>query len=221
MIKQPALGERHSPLNTLLVDAIRSAIVEGRYQPGERLVEERLAEDFGVSRIPIREALRALSSAGLITIEPRKGATVSSISRETANEMIEVRATLEALNARLAARHIHPELIARLRAVLQAGNEAVAAKAENALLRLNAEYHELLAEAGMNRILGDMMRTLRERTAVYFGATQELAVQTWQEHAEILQAVIEGHEERAALLASRHVAEAGRAFFERAASSGL
>lgn len=204
------LGARHTPLNTVLVDAIRDAIVSGRYQPGERLIEERLAEDFGVSRIPIREALRTLSAAGLVSIEPRKGATVTALSHQTAIEMIEVRATLEALNARLAARHIRTDLVARLQAVLERGNEAAARGAHDALARLNAEYHELLAEAGMNRILGDMMRQLRERTAGYFTSGADGAARTWQEHAAILGAVIGGDEERAAALASEHVLGAAR-----------
>ncbi len=211
-MKPASVGARHSPLNSLLVDAIREAIVAGRYRPGERLVEERLAEDFGVSRIPVREALRTLSAAGLVSIEPRKGASVALLSRETARETIEVRAMLEALNARLAARHIHVELIARLEAVLARGNAAAAAGSQDSLTVLNAEYHELLAEAGMNRILGDLMRQLRERTAAYFDASGEDAARNWREHAEILGAVIDGNEERAARLASDHVLAAAHAF---------
>lgn len=206
-----SLGVQHSPLNSLLAKEIRAAIVSGRYQPGDRLVEGRLAEDFGVSRIPVREALRALASEGLVRIEPRKGASVESLSRETAGEMVEVRATLEGLNARLAARHCSPELIARLQGVLAEGNAAASTGSAQVLARLNAEYHDLLAQAGMNRILGDMMRQLRERTSVYFGPSLDVAERSWQEHSAILQAIISGDEELAALLAARHVSEAGRA----------
>jgi DNA-binding GntR family transcriptional regulator len=204
------LGERHGPLNQVLADAIRDAIVAGQYQRGERLVEGRLAEDFGVSRIPVREALRQLAAQGLVELEPRKGATVATLSRETAQEMVEVRATLEALNARLAARHLDEPLLGQLRAVLEQGNRAAAAREQQDLARLNNEYHELLAQAGMNRILGDMMRTLRERTAAYFGQTLAAAEATWREHAAILGAVIARDEEMAALLAARHVTEAAR-----------
>jgi DNA-binding GntR family transcriptional regulator len=205
-----SFSERHQPLNLALADSLREAIMSGRYPPGDRLVEERLAEDFGVSRIPVREALRVLAAEGLVTIEPRKGATVASLTAATAHEMVEVRATLEALNARLAARHRDPNLIARLEAVLREGEQAATAGSAQDLARLNNEYHELLAEAGMNRILGDMMRSLRERTAAYFGVPVAVAAGTWVEHADILKAVIAGDETRAAQLAERHVAESAR-----------
>jgi DNA-binding GntR family transcriptional regulator len=204
------LGERHAPLGQTLAAAIREAIVAGRYPPGERLVEGRLAEDFGVSRIPIREALRLLASEGLVSIEPRKGATVSAISPETAGEMVEVRATLEALNARLAARHRDAAALAKLGEVLEAGDRAAASGEPADLARLNDEYHDLLAEAGMNRILRDMLRYLRERTAGYFGTPRDNAAATWAEHADILKAVIAGDEDLAALLAARHVESRGR-----------
>ncbi len=206
------IGRQHSPLNNLLAEAIREAIVTRRYAPGERLVEGRLAEDFGVSRIPVREALRVLASQGLVELEPRKGASVATLSHETAMEMVEVRATLEGLNARLAARHRTPALIERLQDVLQQGTRAAQAGSPETLARLNDAYHDLLAEAGMNRILGDLMRALRMRTSMYFAAPQQVAERSWRDHAAILQAVMDGDEELAALLASRHVTEAGRTF---------
>lgn len=213
---EQVLGERHSPLNTLLTKALRDAIMAGKYQPGERLVEGRLAEDFGVSRIPVREALRALSSEGLVELEPRKGASVATLSHESASEMVEVRATLEGMNARLAARHRNPELLEQIQAVLEEGNRAAAEGEHEKLAALNAKYHDLLAQAGMNRILGDMMRYLRDRTAMLFGAqTLEYARKTWADHAAILHAVMAGDEELAALLGSRHVIDAAREFFER------
>ena len=207
---QMLLGARHGTLNRLLADAIRDAIVDGRYKAGERLVEGRLAEDFGVSRIPVREALRLLEAESMVTIAPRKGATVTSVSAQTAREMVEVRATLESLNARLAARHRNPQVIAALQVVLTEGNRAAATGTRADLVRLNGRYHDLLAEAGMNRILGDMMRTLRERTAMQFDAPLAAAERTWTEHAAILQAVINGDEARAARLAERHVSGAAR-----------
>ena len=205
-----SLGQRHWPLNRQLAEELRQAIVSGRYLPGERLVEGRLADDFGVSRIPVREALRTLASEGLVRIEPRKGASVASMSDEVAREMIEVRATLEGLNARLAARHCNAELIARLQAVLANGDEAAATGSAPALSRLNTQYHDLLAQAGMNSILGDLMRQLRDRTMMYFNTSPGAAARSWREHAAILHAIIAGDEELACARASRHVRDAGR-----------
>ena len=98
------LGEAHAPLTSLIARTIRERILDGTLAPGDRLVEARLSEEFGVSRVPVREALRALAADGMVTIEPRRGASVTTYSPELIRELVEVRATLEALNAKLAAR---------------------------------------------------------------------------------------------------------------------
>jgi DNA-binding GntR family transcriptional regulator len=201
-----------APLSAQVVDSIRRSIVAGEYRPGERLVEDRLAQDLGVSRVPIREALRVLGSEGLVTIAPRRGATVTGVSREEASEMVEVRATLEGLNARLAARRRQPAILDALREVLQQGNRAADAGDAAALTPLNSRFHDLLGQAGSNKVLGDLMRTLRERTAVIFApAAGEATRATWDEHAAILRAVIAGDQDLAELLATRHVLRAGDA----------
>ena len=206
------------PLGKLATEELRRAILPGRYRPGERLVEDRLSEELGISRVPIREALRMLAGDGLVDVRPNRGAAVADISPEVAHDLIEVRATLEGLNARLAARHHRPEIIAALREVLAAGNTAAVKGNVNDLVRLNAEFHDKLAEAGRNAILWDIMRTLRERTGLVFARkTAARARQDWDEHSRILAAVIDGDEELAGLLASRHVHRAGEAALAKAA----
>ncbi len=203
-------GAANYPLGQVVVDALRKAILSATYKPGERLVEDRLATGMGVSRVPIREALRVLASEGLVEIAPRRGATVAALSRDAAREMIEVRATLEGLNARLAARRHPPETAAGLEGVLDTGNRA-AAKGDAATLHaLNARFHDLLANAGGNAVLGEIMRTLRTRTTPFFATTsRKRAKEIWEEHAAIVRAVIGGDEELAELLAARHVTNAG------------
>lgn len=208
-----SLGATHSPLGDVVTDELRRAILIGRYKPGERLVEGRLAKDFGVSRIPVRESLRRLASEGIVEILPRLGARVATLSIAAAREMIEVRATLEGLNARLAARHRDPALLDAVKKVLERGNAAAAAGKLDRLTQFNAEFHDLLAKAGSNSILGDLMRTLRERTRMLFPKlNREQARRTWDEHASILQAVIVGDADLAELLAERHVTNAGALF---------
>jgi DNA-binding GntR family transcriptional regulator len=209
-----------SPVRDVLTGALRQAILSGRYRPGQRLVEDRLAEDFGVSRNPVREALRSLAAEGLVVLTARRGATVAALSPADAREMIEVRATLEGLNARHAARHRDPAVIALLSQVLRQGTAAAAAGALEALPDLNARFHDALAAAGSNRVLGDLMRSLRLRTGTVFaplGAWR--ARETWEEHAAILKAVIAGDEALSALLAERHVMNAGDDFMREAGAA--
>src|SRR5258708_17055193 len=194
-------------------DQIRGQILDGKRRPGERLVEDRLSLELGVSRVPVREALLGLSMEGLVRLERRRGATVTSITPELVAELVEVRTLLEALNARLAARRHDPEIVALLQDTLERGNVAAQSGTSEQLARLNAEFHERLAEASRNSVLLDIMRSLRERTSLAFAVNgRTRAREDWNEHAAILAAVIDGDEELAALLASRHVQSAAAAF---------
>jgi len=208
------LGKRHGSLSKVVAEELRRAILTGRRKPGDRLVEDRLSAEMGVSRVPIREALRLLAAEGLVEVQPRRGASVAECSAEVAHDLVEVRAMLEGLNARLAARHRAPAIIAELRKVLAQGNAAAQTASVADLVRLNGEFHDKLAEAGRNSILWDIMRTLRERTSLVFAAnTARRSQQDWDEHSRILAAVIEGDEELSSLLATRHVYRAAEAAF--------
>ena len=206
------MSERAS-LSQLVSDKIRGDILEGRFKPGERLVEDKLSAELGVSRVPVREALRGLSMEGLVRLEPNRGATVIEVTPELVRELVEVRTLLEALNARLAARRHDPKIVALLQDTLRRGNEAAQSGTSEDLARLNAEFHERLAEASRNSVLSDIMRSLRERTSLAFSINgRARAREDWREHAGILAAVIDGDEEMAALLAGRHVRNAAAAF---------
>jgi DNA-binding GntR family transcriptional regulator len=149
------VGEEHSSLHGQVIAELREAILTGRLKAGERLVEERIADELGVSRNPVREAIRALASEGLIEVAARRGASVAVMSEQEARETIEVRALLEGHNARLAARRHDTRVIKRIEAVLNKGTAAVNAGHFDQLYRLNQEFHSELAAAGQNRVLGD------------------------------------------------------------------
>jgi len=203
----------NAPRSQLVSEQIRAMILGGRLKPGDRLVEESLSAELGVSRVPVREALLALSAQGLVRVEPRRGATVAEVTPRIVAELVEVRALLEGLNAKLAAQRHDPEIEALLRDTLERGNEAAQTGTREDLARLNAEFHERLGEASRNSVLSDVMRGLRERTSLAFAVNgRTRAREDWQEHAGILAAVIAGDSELAALLANRHVHNAAAAF---------
>src|SRR6059058_1941079 len=116
------LGAEHVSLSQRVAEELRRSILTNRRRPGDRLIEDRLSEELGVSRIPVREALRVLAGEGLV----------------------EVRATLEGLNARLAARHHDPAIAQQLKRVLKEGNRAARSKNADDLVRLNGEFHDKL-----------------------------------------------------------------------------
>jgi DNA-binding GntR family transcriptional regulator len=201
------------PRSRQVSEEIRAMILGGRLRPGGRLVEESLSAELGVSRVPVREALLALSAQGLVHIEPRRGATVAAVTPKIVAELVEVRALLEGLNARLAAQRHDPEIVAELRDTLKRGNAAAQSGTREELANLNAEFHERLAEASRNSVLSDVMRGLRERTSLAFAINgRARAREDWAEHSGILAAVIAGDSELAALLANRHVHNAAAAF---------
>jgi DNA-binding GntR family transcriptional regulator len=207
------LGEEHSSLHDRVVTELRQAILSGRLKPGERLIEGHLADELGVSRNPVREAIRALASEGLIEVTARRGAAVATMNEQEARETIEVRALLEGQNARLAARRQDRQIIKRIEAVLNKGTAAVAAKRFDQLFDLNQRFHSELAAAGQNTVLGDLLQKLRERTAMLFAPTDPgRQARSWEEHAGILRAIIEGDERTAATLAAEHVMRAGMDF---------
>jgi DNA-binding GntR family transcriptional regulator len=161
--------------------------------------------------MPVREALRQLASEGLVTIEPRRGATVTQFSEEQVRELVEVRATLEGLNAKLAAKRHDPDKIRELQEILSEGVRLAETGDALTLMRLNQRFHDALANIAANSLLRDIMRSLRDRTALLFAPMNSgRGKQNWEEHAAILRAVIDGDAELAGLLATRHVYSAAR-----------
>src|ERR1700730_3035772 len=212
-IAKRRLGEAHSSLHNRVVMELRQAILSGRLKPGERLIEGHLADELGVSRNPVREAIRALASEGLIEVTARRGAAVATMTEQEARETIEVRALLEGQNARLAARRQDRQIIKRIEAVLNKGTAAVAAKRFEQLFDLNQLFHRELAAAGQNTVLGDLLQKLRERTSMLFSPMDPgRQARSWEEHAAILRAIVDGDERRAATLAAEHVMRAGMDF---------
>ena len=204
------LGEDHPSLHDRVKQALAQAILSGRLRPGERIIEERLAAEFGVSRNPVREAIRALAAEGLVEVSARRGASVASLSEQEARETVEVRALLEGHNARLAARRRDADMLQVIQGVLDNGAAAVAAGRLGELPELNRQFHRALAEAGQNRVLGEVLERLRTRTVRLFAPEEpERQQRFWEEHAGILQAILEGDEDEAARRATAHVIGAG------------
>src|ERR1700748_3471202 len=119
------LGSAHQPLRDVVTAAPRGLILAGELTPGERLVEDRLAVRLGVSRNPVREAIRVLAAEGFVEVTPRRGAAVARVSPGEAEELFDVRVAREGLSARLSARKATPDTADRLRAVLDSARLAV------------------------------------------------------------------------------------------------
>ena len=204
---------RPAPLENLTLwqrvyDHLRAEILRGGLQPGAELAEVALAEQLGVSRGPIREAIGRLASEGLVTVRPRRGAVVRSVSKEEFLELYQVREALELMAVKLAVPRLRPEDIATLQGLI----DAMAAHAERdevvEFFEANAAFHWRLFEASGNGKLQELYRQLlgqlgryRSRSVLLRGNLQRSVA----EHAAILRAAKRGDADRAAHLMSEHI----------------
>lgn len=209
-------GPRRAPQDA--ARAVRDDIVHGVFTPGERLTEEALAARYGVSRVPVREALRTLEAEGFVEARPYVGVFVRELTDAEAEDLLELRAAVEPIGAARAARNRTPEQLGRLRELLDLGRDAVRDGRLDELPRLNTRFHEVIAEASGSAVLGRVIRQLGQQIAwVYAAGLQHRADASWDEHAQILAAIDAGESERAAGLLAEHLVRATAAYRRRGA----
>ncbi|SET51066.1 GntR family transcriptional regulator [Oceanicella actignis] len=188
---------------------ILDAIDRGDYAPGARLVETELAERFGVSRTPIREALGRLEMQGLVAHDGRRGMVVASLDHDQLGELYEVRATVEGLAARLAARHAAPEEMAILRDLVEQSRGMIGDPA--ALRDNNRRFHRQMHRASHNRYLNAMLEGMRRSMALLTRVSLSdpgRGAETVAEHDAIVRAIEARDEDAAEAAARRHVSNA-------------
>lgn len=207
-------------------DAIRLAVVEGRYPPGMRLVEQRLAEELDVSRTPIREALRRLEAEGLIVVERHRGAQVRELSPHEIGDLYDVRARLEAYAAELAATRADATDLAVLDVAADEFDAAVATVRDQGrdldLVRrldaANAAFHGALLAAARHGRLGQLVGRTVDVPLVFQALRRfdvdELARSALFHHL-IRDAVADGEPARASRLMTEHVLQGRDALIER------
>ncbi|WP_407527583.1 GntR family transcriptional regulator [Methylobacterium oryzisoli] len=198
-----------------LRQTIEDEIVDGVRTPGERLDEVQLAERFGVSRTPIREALLQLAMTGLIEVKPRRGAVVSTPDPARLLEMFETMAELEAACARLAARRLTPPHQAELTAALEACRQAAETGDTTAYYAENTVFHAVIYRASRNGFLCEQATALSRRLApfrrIQLRVRNRLG-QSFAEHAAAVEAILAGDEALAAERMRAHVIVQGDRF---------
>lgn len=180
------------PLRDVVFQTLRQAILKGELQPGERLMEIKLAESLGVSRTPIREAIRKLELEGLVVMIPRKGAAVANITEKDTKDVLEVRRTLEMFAVEVACDRITEEQLVELK---KAAKEFEASKGSMDLIRIaetDMNFHEIIYEATQNERLVQMLNNLREnmyRYRIEYLKDPNYYDSLVKEHQEILGAI--------------------------------
>ena len=152
--------DNHLTLREKIVETIRNAIVNGQLAAGTRVAEPDLADKFGISRTPIREAFRQLESEGFITVIPRKGAVVASLSPKDVADFYDLKAVLEGYAARTAAKKLTPKDIERMESVNRQMEAAAAKKDVRKVLSLHNEFHDIFVRSCGNEKLHSIVQNL-------------------------------------------------------------
>jgi DNA-binding GntR family transcriptional regulator len=206
------IGADHVALREQVLEELRRRIVDGEYREGERLTETRLADDFGVSRNPVREALRVVEAEGFVHILPRRGAVVATLDETAVRDLFAVRQQLETLAAGLAAERATPAGIASLRTLIDEANTATAAQDFDRVAELNSAFHRAVIEVSGNRWLHSISAAMYHHVHWVFrvGAAQR-APHSSEEHVRLVDAIEAGDAEAASTAARLHVEAAAKA----------
>lgn len=200
--------DAYKPLREVVVETLRQAIQNGTLQPGERLMEIPLAEELGVSRTPIREAIRKLELEGFVIMVPRRGAYVANITLKDITQVFELRSALEELAAGLAAERITEEEIETLERMLVEIGEHMENKDIDRVVAADVAFHEVLYKASRNDRLVEIVHNLREQTYRFrsFSMNQPGRLRkTWEEHRLLVEAIASHNESQARKLARMHM----------------
>jgi DNA-binding GntR family transcriptional regulator len=183
----------HLPLRQVVADTIREMILTGALQPGERLLEDDLAKKLGVSRNPVREAIRSLEATGLVEVQARKGAYVSGLEPNEAIQLLELRSVIEAYAAELAATNRTDLDITKMKDLIEKGKKASADNDLVAASSCHREFHLAIEHAAGNRYLESTVEPLRSQTELIFSRLADRrGVLSWSEHTEIYRAIADG-----------------------------
>lgn len=196
------------PLRDVVFNTLRQAILTGELKPGERLMEIHLANKLGVSRTPIREAIRKLELEGLVIMIPRRGAEVAQITKRSLKDVLEVRRALDALCVELACDRISEEELEQLNQACIRFEEAVKTKNTKQIAHADVALHDIILMATGNTRLISLVNNLAEQ--MYRYRFEYIKDENWhaklvQEHRMIYESIVKKDKKTAAELAKMHI----------------
>ncbi len=196
------------PLRDVVFNTLRQAILTGELKPGERLMEIHLANKLGVSRTPIREAIRKLELEGLVTMIPRRGAEVAQITEKSMNDVLEVRRAMDVLCVELACERISEEELAQLKLACEHFEQTVKTKDVKKIAQADVALHDIILQATGNRRLIQLVNNLSEQMYRYryeyikdFSQHETLV----EEHRIIYESMVKKDKETASEAAKVHI----------------
>lgn len=196
------------PLRDVVFNTLRQAILRGELKPGERLMEIQLANKLGVSRTPIREAIRKLELEGLVLMIPRKGAEVADITEKSLKDVLEVRRALEELSVKLTCDRITKEEIKELEQAAENFRKTMKSKDITEIAEADVRFHDVIYAATKNQKLIQLLNNLHEqmyRYRIEYLKDEEVYPKLLKEHKEIIERISRGEKEEAARIVCEHI----------------
>jgi DNA-binding GntR family transcriptional regulator len=200
--------EEYLPLREVVFNTLRKAILTGELKPGERLMEIHLANQLGVSRTPIREAIRKLELEGLVVMMPRRGAEVAQITEKSLRDVLEVRRSLDALCAELACDRISEEELEKLKEACEQFQKAAGTDNVAEIAKADVALHDIIVQATRNRRLIQIVNNLSEQMYRYrfeYIKDEERHDNLVEEHRMIYESILHGDKEKAAEASKLHI----------------
>ena len=198
----------HKSLREVALSAIRQAILRGDLKPGQRLMEGEIAEQMGMSRAPVREALRQLETEGLVVSQAHRGAFVVELSIKDVTEICALRAAVESMSARIVAEQASPEVLAQLQQAVADMSQAADAGDLSRLAALDMSFHEMLCRASGNSRLLDTWLSMTSLIRIFIDLTNTLylpADEIVHLHTEVVEHIEHGRAEEAGQALARHI----------------
>lgn len=203
--------EEHYSLGGKVFQQLKNSILAGEFENGAELREIALAKKLGVSRTPVREALRQLEQEGLVEIYPNRGAYVKGITYKDVEDIFRIRARLEGLCAEMAVSSITQEQLDKLDEIILLSKFYEEKKDMEHLLNMDSQFHEVLFESCGSKMLEHQLKDYHQyvqKARLRSLKRQERAKKSTHEHEEILQAIKEKNAQKADELATRHILNA-------------
>lgn len=201
-------GTDNYSLRGRVFNRIREDILKGKYKQNEALIEKKISEELGVSRTPVREALRQLELEGLVISIPNKGVIVSGISSKDIEDIYIIRSLIEGLSAKWAAQNITPEQITELEEIVYLSEFHLSKGHLDQLYELDNRYHEKLYESSNSRILRHVLSDFHhyvQRVRKASLSSAERAKKSIAEHKAIVEAIKQGDYQKVETLTNEHI----------------
>ena len=208
---EPINFDSYQPLREAVCEALRDAIRKGVLEPGERLMEVQVADELGISRTPVREAIRKLEQEGYVIMMPRRGTYVADVSESDVKEIFEIRSALEALATGLAARRIEQEELETLQSLLFEIEGYIKKNDIEKIVETDIKFHGLLYQVSSNERLVNIISNLKEQLARFRTLSMSYPgrlYETLEEHSEMVEAIANGDVSAARDAAEHHMERA-------------